>query len=241
MEILIYRDDGAHPECLRALVTAFRIEKIDLPIAFASRSCLHQPDWKKKTALLIFPGGRDIPYHEALQGQANREIRNYVEKGGNYLGICAGAYFGCAQVEFEKGNALEVTGSRELAFFPGCARGPAYGLNQFRYETEAGARIAKVEMNSKVLSAYYNGGCSFEKADAMPLVKVIARFQDLPEQPAAIVACSVGKGCALLSGVHPEYSADFIPCIFKDQLHEVEEQRRMLFRELLGMLQIKQN
>lgn len=238
MEILIYRDEGAHPECIRALVRAFRTEKIALPISFVDRSALQQPYWKKKAALLIIPGGRDIPYHEALKGQANRQIRSYVEGGGNYLGICAGAYYGCAQVEFEKGQALEVVGSRELAFFPGTACGPAYGLNQFRYETEAGARIAKLQTPSQQFSAYYNGGCSFEKAEEMPQVAVLARFQDIAEKPAAIVACTVGKGCAILSGVHPEYSAESVTCGLKDTLKGIEEQRRALFRELLGRFQI---
>ncbi|MCE5316846.1 MAG: BPL-N domain-containing protein [Parachlamydia sp.] len=240
MEILIYRDEGAHPQCIRALVKAFQTENIKIPLSFIDRATLHSSNWKQKAALLIFPGGRDIPYHEALKGQANREIRSFVEEGGNYLGICAGGYYGSAQVEFEKGQPLEVIASRELAFFPGTASGPAYGLNQFSYETEAGAHIARLQMSSQEILSYFNGGCSFEKADEMPQVKVLARYQDLPTQPAAIVECAVGKGRAILCGVHPEYSAESIgrDHSLKEALQQIEVQRRGLFRQLLARFQI---
>jgi len=45
------------------------------------------------------------------------------------LGLCAGAYYGCARVVFEPGTPLEVVGDRELAFFPGVARGAAFPGN----------------------------------------------------------------------------------------------------------------
>jgi glutamine amidotransferase-like uncharacterized protein len=55
----------------------------------------------------------------------------FVQGGGSYLGLCAGAYYGCARVVFEPGTPLEVVGDRELAFFPGIARGAAFpGLVQ---------------------------------------------------------------------------------------------------------------
>ena len=51
---------------------------------------------------------------------------DYVKSGGSYLGLCAGAYYGCARVVFEPGTPLEVVGGRELQFFPGTARGAAF-------------------------------------------------------------------------------------------------------------------
>lgn len=51
---------------------------------------------------------------------------DFVHSGGSYLGLCAGAYFGCSRVVFEPGTPLEVVGDRELAFFPGIARGAAF-------------------------------------------------------------------------------------------------------------------
>jgi hypothetical protein len=31
-------------------------------------------------------------------------LAGYVERGGAYLGLCAGAYYACARVEFEPGT-----------------------------------------------------------------------------------------------------------------------------------------
>lgn len=50
-------------------------------------------------------------------------LAEFVEAGGSYLGFCAGAYFAASRVEFEVGTSMEVTGERQLAFFPGVARG----------------------------------------------------------------------------------------------------------------------
>ncbi|MEW5299670.1 MAG: hypothetical protein WDW36_002662 [Sanguina aurantia] len=69
------------------------------------------------------PGGADLPYCRLLNGQGNNMITEYVKGGGSYLGLCAGAYYGCSSVEFEPGSSMEVSGDRELAFFPGVAVG----------------------------------------------------------------------------------------------------------------------
>ena len=51
--------------------------------------------------------------------------QEFVENGGSYLGICAGAYFACDYIEFDKNGPLEVVGPRDLKFYPGkCERFP---------------------------------------------------------------------------------------------------------------------
>jgi biotin--protein ligase len=40
--------------------------------------------------------------------------------------LCAGGYFGAREVQFEMGTSLEVHGQRDLAFFPGVARGAVF-------------------------------------------------------------------------------------------------------------------
>lgn len=158
----------------------------------------------KNFSWLIMPGGRDRPYHAALQGAGNAQIRAFVEDGGTYLGICAGAYYGCRKVEFDKGFPLEVCEDRELAFFSGTAVGPAYGKGTFEYESEKGARMAKLGTANGMIQIYYNGGCYFE--GDFSHVKILARYLDLPGHPPAIIECPVDKGRAILSGVHLELS-----------------------------------
>lgn len=57
--------------------------------------------------LLCIPGGQDIPYSFELSGEGNRQIRKFVENGGRFLGICAGAYFASGEIDFSGSNGAE--------------------------------------------------------------------------------------------------------------------------------------
>ncbi len=224
-DILLYADEGVCPAGLLSLFHSLHEEQLHhhFHIKRVDRRYLIDSCWEKQTALIVIPGGRDLPYHRALAGQGNRRIRAFVEQGGQYLGICAGGYYGCASIEFEKGQPLEVVGVRELAFFPGVARGPAYGPGQFCYATQQGARIAQLDLAGHTrVAAYYNGGCAFVDGDDALHVQVLARYSDIEGAPAAVVECVIGEGRALLSGVHPEYSAKHAPVECGDLIPALE-------------------
>lgn len=242
MTVLVYVDDGAGPRSVRLLIKALKSLKLEraFTLKTANRISIAEDPWEQETKLLIFPGGRDTPYHRELKGQPNTKIRSFVESGGSYLGICAGGYYGSSSIEFEKGHPLEVIDDRELAFFPGLARGSAYGPNRFRYEDESGSHAAQLSWQEEELSVYFNGGCTFVDADKHANTHVIARYTDLPNSPAAIVECTVGKGKAILSGVHPEYSyhhihqISSIPLEALDKLKQSENNRQKLFSALIN-------
>jgi len=183
-------------------------------------------DWEKRTALIIMPGGADLPYVKALTGLQNKRIIEFVENGGTYVGFCAGAYYGSKYVEFDKSGPLEVLGERELGFFPGIARGPAYGV--YHYENDEGARIAKIQMtgNDRIFYSYFNGGCSFVDADQYSNITVLGRYSDLAGKPAAFIECQVGKGKAYLLGFHPEFTLDSFPVESSQASELVERQHR---------------
>lgn len=88
--------------------------------------------WINDTSLIVFPGGkaspfvRDLSINSGNKNGGNKYIKEYVENGGSYLGICAGAYYACKRVEFDIGGPLQIKGDRELCFFNGIAEGPAY-------------------------------------------------------------------------------------------------------------------
>ncbi|MFZ0565070.1 MAG: BPL-N domain-containing protein [Chlamydiales bacterium] len=227
MDILVYLDAGVAPRSFRHTLKAlkeelghlFRIQKVDHQFFLKS-------PWEEKTALIVMPGGRDVPYHAHLRGEANRRIQAFVKEGGCYFGICAGAYYGASEVEFEKGEELEVCESRELAFFPGKAIGPVFEKGVFRYDSESGSRNANIQWEGGVCSLYFNGGCYFKKAETYSNVKVIGYYLDLPQAPAAVVECKVGKGKAILSGVHPEYALS----------HHQEPARKIFWSHLLSSI-----
>lgn len=189
--IAIYSGEGSSP--------------VPLPGLLLSANDLIETEWDRSSHLLIMPGGRDRPYHAALQGKGNRKIRSFVENGGTYLGICAGAYYASARIEFDKDFPLEICEERELAFFRGTAVGPAYGKGTFDYMSRSGVRAARLSTPLNSFHAYYNGGCTF--AGDLSGCRILARFADLPGEPPAILECRVGKGKAILSGVHLEIPA----------------------------------
>lgn len=171
-------------------------------------------------SFFIMPGGRDRLYHQILQGEGNAKIRSFVENGGTYLGICAGGYYGCKRVEFDRGFPLEVCEERELAFFSGTGIGPAYGGGTFSYDSEKGARLAKIGTANGVFYSYYNGGCFFE--GDFTHIRILARYLDLPDLPPAIIECPVGRGKAILSGVHLEKRLSHLPQRFPSDEMEME-------------------
>ena len=71
-------------------------------------------------------------------------------------------------------------------------------------------------------------------------VKIVATHLDLLKQPAAIVECSIGRGVAVLSGVHIEIGNFAIPNIHKKSiqtaLHESEQKRKAFFTLLIDSL-----
>jgi len=234
--IFLYCDEGVCPSSVRETARSLR-EYLDpgkYKIELAKRGLFLEDGWENRAAMVIFPGGRDIAYLQALQGAANRRIREYVLCGGRYFGICAGAYYGSGSISFEPGGSLEVIGERELSFFPGCAYGPALGLGQFSPKNSQGARFTSLALSSSNFpiinaNAYYHGGCTFLQATSFPGVRILAEYKELQGNSPAIVLCNAGNGKALLSGIHPEYQEP-------DCSDEKANQKKLLFSWLIEIL-----
>lgn len=213
---------------------------------------LKKEPWPSKTSLLVFPGGADVPTCRELNGEANLIIKDYVRKGGKFLGFCAGGYYGSGRCEFAVGDPqLEVSGPRELKFFPGTARGPAFA--GFKYGDESGARVARLSVNKDALNVdidtcynYYNGGGVFVDADKFDNVDVLATYTEpisveAGSTAAAAIHVKVGKGSAILTGTHPEWVPEILKQDKDDEhytqiinkLIETNESRQLFLRSCL--------
>ena len=217
-----HADNGATIESVRhALYSLRRLLSPSYAVIPVTGEIIIKEPWTSSCSLLVMPGGADLGYCRVLNGEGNRRIRQYVERGGAYLGLCAGGYYGSARCEFEVGDKrLEVVGKRELAFFPGTCKGCAFA--GFAYHSESGARATKLNVNRALLPkgqapgtfrTYYNGGGVFIDADNYQErgVEVVAEYAqptevDDDKRRSAIVYCKVGEGAALLTGPHPEYA-----------------------------------
>ena len=225
MNVLVYNGPGTTPGSVKHVVETLRhfLEPY-YAVSTVTAKTLETEPWSSKASAVVFPGGADLPFVKECKPIIPL-LKQFVSKqGGVYIGFCAGSYFGSGRVEFAQGNPeMEVTGSRDLKFFKGIARGPAF--NGFQYNSELGARAAKLScLDGLEFSTYYNGGPVFVDADHYDNVEVLARYiepldvsyTDSKDRlsikaPAATILCTVGKGKALLVGAHPE----FIPKMLK--------------------------
>lgn len=192
--IVIYQDEGVGEFGLKCLAEFFR----DGDVWFASAEAVVDGRVLGMADLFVMPGGADLPYCKKLDGAGNDNIRAYVEDGGTYLGVCAGAYYGCEAIEFHKGQDGEIVGERELALAPATAIG---SISQFAPSYDLTLHSAAViALKGSGYQAYYHGGPYFQlngKTD-------ILAYYDLPFVAPAIIRSKVGKGTAILSGVHFE-------------------------------------
>lgn len=257
INVLVYNGEGTSTEILKQTVITLQsfltpyyvVSQID------SKALINDP-WPNTTAMLVIPGGADLPFCKELNGPGNSKISDYVRRGGKYLGICAGGYYGGSRCEWEVGTKLEVSGSRELQFFPGIVRGCVYP--GFEYNTENGLYPARMKVNRNLLkdvedfSCYYNGGGVFVDADQYPNVNILANYgpEEMSVSPgngtsgvrAAIVHCKVGRGIAVLIGPHPEVTPSYQyveksnnPLKYKEIIKELKEEnyRRLEFMKSL--------
>jgi biotin--protein ligase len=282
--IYIYGGDGVGEDAfihtkltLRAVVNPrYNIEEIDASEVIKGK-------WKDDAILFVMPGGRDQRYDELLKGAGNKQISSFVNSGGKFLAICGAAYYGGQEMEFAKGTREEIAGSRELGFFPGLIRGPAFGgiwdkdknPSGYNYRIYTGARAMPIKWNvdgpfdkDTVFPVFYNGGPYFVNAEAFSdRVKVLATYQIdeqpsvlmerledeprssiaswIPEPKSAIVECSVGRGTAILSAVHPEFSPYFLrkSNIYLQKIYpslfSANQERQILMEFLLNHLDIE--
>lgn len=217
---LIKLGNGATIESVRhCLYSLRRLLSPKYAVITVTGDALIKEPWTASCAMLVFPGGADLGYCRTLNGEGNRRITQFVERGGTFLGFCAGGYYGSKRCEFEVGNKkMEVVGTRELAFFPGTCRGGAF--SGFVYHSEAGARAVQLSVSNQThditmpadFRTYFNGGGVFVDAPKYhdQGVEILASYKEkldveAGEGAAAVVYCKAGEGAAILTGPHPEY------------------------------------
>ncbi|ANB13117.1 biotin--[acetyl-CoA-carboxylase] ligase BPL1 [Sugiyamaella lignohabitans] len=204
MNVLVYSGPGTTIESVKHCTESLR--KVLSPfyaVVNVNAKIIKTEPWTASTALIVIPGGADLPYCRELNGAGNNIIRKYVRSGGRYIGFCAGGYYGSSRCEFEVGDPeMEVSGSRELAFYPGVCRGSAF--KGFKYGSHVGAKATLLKVNRKNLlgrneagpdfksdeasrslgdfSCYFNGGGTFVDAELLESqgtgVEVLAEYTE---------------------------------------------------------------
>lgn len=208
MRILIYQDYvHNHGVLFKSLSRHFGAGTVD----FIDAQGIIAGGLNAAVDLFVMPGGADLYYVEKLNGAGNRAIRGWVEAGGTYLGICAGAYYACARCDWASKEDGAIVGNRELGFYNGAAIGPVYHFiedGDFKKSWYGSAMLSyddgTTSLNMPVL---YSGGPVFSGGRAT----VLARYAELSGACDAIIEVQVGKGKALLCSPHLESDADALP------------------------------
>jgi hypothetical protein len=134
--------------------------------------------------LFIVPGGNSITIGNNLSSKATTTVRNAVAQGLNYLGICAGTFFGGYSNPY---NGLDLTSGVWFGFYADHYK----GINK-----EA---VAISFPGGTKLDIYWQDG-----PQASGWGKVVGKY---PNGTTAITEGYWGKGFVLLSCVHPEAPA----------------------------------
>ena len=175
---------------------------------------------------VIFPGGSGSKQAAALGIEGRRQVSTFVERGGGFVGICAGAYLAAANYKWSLkiGDYKTFCEARDI---PGIGRksmwyrGPS---STVRMElTSEGRRILGDRVGAFPVR-YHNGPIvSPAGFDGIPDYRVLAWFRSevahyepqkgtMVNTP-AIITGSFGQGRVLSISPHPESSRDLRPMV----------------------------
>lgn len=148
---------------------------------------------------LVMPGGKSWIYIENLGDKGAQEILKFVNAGGNYLGICAGAFYATSHRQGPNPTPVPygiglLTG---IAFDGTALKTPPFkgGMLDFQFF------LTGFNKSYRILLL---GGSSFQiTPEEMKIKKIQIYSQFAPNFP-AMVAFDFGKGKVFLSGPHLE-------------------------------------
>ncbi len=154
---------------------------------------------KENYDTLVMPGGKSWIYVENLGPKGADEILKFVNAGGNYLGICAGAYYATSHRQGPNPNPVPYgIGLLSGIAFDGSALKTAPfkgGILNFKFF------LKDFNKSYKVLLL---GGPAFLFSIEEMKAKNIQTFSEFSPKFPAMVAFNFGKGKVFLSGPHLE-------------------------------------
>jgi glutamine amidotransferase-like uncharacterized protein len=178
--ILLFDGTGASPNDVAAVETILNSYHLNYATVDSSQLNKMSEPQIRKYRLLIVPGGNFIDIGNSLTTSTATNVRNAVQNGLNYLGICAGAFFAGNSAY----NGLNLTAGVRFNFYAADDRGIR----------KAAVPIAVA--GGPTLDQYWEDGPQFTGWGA-----VVGKY---PDGTPAIVEGTFGSGWVILTGVHAE-------------------------------------
>jgi glutamine amidotransferase-like uncharacterized protein len=178
--ILLFNGTGTSPNDVAAIANILTERGFEYATANSKQLNGMSDSQLMAYRLVIVPGGNYITMGNSLKPETTRRIQNAVQRGVNYLGICAGGLLaGKAEC-----NSLNLTSGVKFDF---------YGVvNRGIHKTAV--PIACVD--APVIEHYWEDGPQFTRWGL-----VVGKY---PDGTPAIVEGTSGQGWVILCGVHPE-------------------------------------
>jgi hypothetical protein len=123
--------------------------------------------------LIVFSGGSGSAQAKAIGEAGRKNVREFVERGGGYLGICAGAYLACAGFDWGLGILNAKTVSQKWQ----------RGRGMMQVELTDGGRELFGRVDGNFTIRYANG----------PIIKPLGRADLPPYQVAAIFRTEIAE------------------------------------------------
>jgi len=177
--IILFDGTGTSPNDVKAIEKLLDREKLAFTTADSDELDLMTAEQLAHADLLIVPGGNYEQMGRSLRADTTQRIREAVNHGMNYLGICAGAFMAGDSPY----NGFNITG-RRFAFFADSKLGTHKEV--VTLENGDGTRLKTYWEDGPELTGW--GDALAKYADGTP----------------AVVQGKVGTGWMVLAGVHLE-------------------------------------
>jgi len=202
-DVLIYTGPGTWDDG----VTAFEnfLEFKNLTWYECDDTYLENNNLEELYSTIHFPGGSSSQYNAQINENGLQHIRDFVDNGGGYLGICGGSSFACDRVIWQ-----EETYDYPLELFYGVGYGPIEEIAPWPTYT-----TTPITMNTaNPINQYepikesimYYGGDSYYPDEGQEM-HIIGTYDLYNNDPAAI-NFQYGQGRVVLFGPHPEIEED---------------------------------
>ena len=180
--ILLFIGNGTSPGDVAAVERI--LENSHLEYATATSRQLNHMDVSHLMAyrLLVVPGGNFLDMSASLTPRTTASIHDAVQRGVNYLGICAGAFLA--------GDGRGSYNSFDLA------SGVRFGFYSAENRGIRKAAVAVVGVDAPPIEHYWEDG-----PELTGWGMVVGKY---PDGTPAVVEGTSGQGWVILVGVHPE-------------------------------------
>jgi biotin protein ligase-like protein len=179
-QILLFNGAGASANDVKAIETILKNNKLSYSTVDSRQLNGMTESELLKSRLLIIPGGNFIEIGNGLSPDTFAKVHRAVERGLNYLGICAGAIL-AGQTD---NGSLNLTSGIKFDFYADVNR--AVHKNVVDIETAQGENLDQYWEDGPQLNGWGT---------------VVSKY---PDGSAATAQGAVGKGWVILCGFHPE-------------------------------------